>query len=248
MSAPRATRTIGYVRVSSRQQAEQGLSLAAQRAKLEAYARLYGLDLVEIVVDRLSAKTLKRPALQQALDRLRDGSAEALLIAKLDRLTRSVRDLGQLLEEGFASGRWTLLSVGEQIDGRSAAGRLVLNVLTSVAQWEREAIGERTAAVIHHKIALNEYVGGQPPFGYRLAKDARHLRRHRAEQRVLAEVRSLRARKLSLRQIAARLADRGWRSRSSRPFDAGQIARMLRHVGSSSSRRSSTKRHMATAA
>jgi hypothetical protein len=68
---------------------------------------------------------------------LKEGEAEALLVVKLDRLTRSVVDLGTLVERYFAPGKAALLSVGEQIDTRSAAGRLVLNVLASVSQIER---------------------------------------------------------------------------------------------------------------
>src|SRR5216684_2636542 len=85
---------------------------------------------------------LDRPGLQRALAMLKAGEGEALLGVKLDRLTRSVVDLGTLVERYFVPGKAALLSVGEQIDTRSAAGRLVLNVLASVSQWEREAIGE----------------------------------------------------------------------------------------------------------
>ncbi len=136
------TRTIAYLRVSSDKQADRGVSLDAQRAKLKAYAELYELDLVDVVVDAgLSAKSLDRPGLQRALGMLKAGDAEALLVVRLDRLTRSVVDLGTLVERYIAPGKAALLSVGEQIDTRSAAGRLVLNVLASVSQWEREAIG-----------------------------------------------------------------------------------------------------------
>jgi hypothetical protein len=96
---------------------------------------------------------------------LKRSEAEALLIAKLDRLTRSVVDLGSLVERYFAPGKAALLSVSEQIDTRSAAGRLVLDVLAS--QWEREAIGERTATAMQHKAAQGEYTGGPPPYGRR---------------------------------------------------------------------------------
>ena len=82
-----------------------------------------------------SAKSLDRPGLQRALGMLKAGEAEALLVVKLDRLTRSVVDLGTLVERYFAPGKAALLSVGEQIDTRSAAARLVLNVLASVSQW-----------------------------------------------------------------------------------------------------------------
>jgi site-specific DNA recombinase len=128
------------------------VSLDAQRAKLKAYAEIYELDLVEVVVDAgQSAKSLDRPGLQRALGMLKAGQAEPLLVVKLDRLTRSVVDLGTLVERYFAPGKVALLSVGEQIDTRSAAGRLVLNVLASVSQWEREAIGERTATAMQYK-------------------------------------------------------------------------------------------------
>jgi site-specific DNA recombinase len=96
---------------------------------------------------------------------LKDGTAEALLVVKLDRLTRSVVDLGTLVDRYFAPGKAALLSVGEQIDTRSAAGRLVLNVLASVSQWEREAIGERTATAMQHKASQGEYTAGKRPTG-----------------------------------------------------------------------------------
>ena len=127
-----ATRTIAYVRVSTDKQADRGVSLDAQQAKAKAYAELYDLDIVEVVIDAgVSAKTLDRPGLERALGMLKAGKADALLVVKLDRLTRSVRDLGHLLERYFAPGKAALLSVGEQIDTRSAGGRLVLNVLAS---------------------------------------------------------------------------------------------------------------------
>jgi len=109
---------------------------------------------------------------------LKAGEAEALLVVKLDRLTRSVVDLGSLVERYFAPGKAALLSVGEQIDTRSAAGRLVLNVLASVSQWEREAIGERTATVMQHKARQGEYTGGQAPYGRRVAADGSQLEPH----------------------------------------------------------------------
>src|ERR1700687_1437154 len=155
------TRAVAYLRVSTEKQADKGVSLDAQRAKVEAYAQLYEVDLVEVIVDAgVSAKTLDRPGLGKALGMLKTRQAEALLVVKLDRLTRSVVHLGQLVEDYCADGKWPLLPVGEQIDPRSAAGRLVLNVLASVSQWEREAIGERTAAAVPQQAGGWEYNGG----------------------------------------------------------------------------------------
>jgi DNA invertase Pin-like site-specific DNA recombinase len=222
------TRTIAYVRVSTDKQADKGVSLSAQRAKCAAYAELYDLELVEVIVDAgESAKTLDRPGLQRALALLKVGKAEALLVVKLDRLTRSVRDLGDLVAGPFAQGKAALLSVGEQIDTRSAAGRLVLNVLASVSQWEREAIGERTSTALQHKKSLGEYTGGVVPYGFRLARDGQHLKEHQGEQPVLAEARRLRSAGLSLRAVARELGRKGFRSRVGRAVGPKQIAGMV---------------------
>ena len=222
------TRAVAYLRVSTDKQADKGVSLDVQRAKVEAYAQLYELDLVEVIVDAgVSAKTLDRPGLGKALGMLKTRQAEALLVVKLDRLTRSVVHLGELVADYFADGKWALLSVGEQIDTRSAAGRLVLNVLASVSQWEREAIGERTSAAMQHKVSLGEYTGGDLPYGFGLGPDGEKLIENAEEQKVLAAARGLRGAGLSLRSVARDLNAQGFRSRTGKQFAHVQIARML---------------------
>jgi DNA invertase Pin-like site-specific DNA recombinase len=222
------TRTIAYLRVSTDKQADRGVSLDAQRAKVKAYAELYDLELAEVIVDAgESAKSLDRPGLKRALGVLKTGDAEALLVVKLDRLTRSVVDLGTLVERYFAPGKAALLSVGEQNDTRSAAGRLVLNVLASVSQWEREAIGERTATAMQHKAKQGEYTGGQAPYGRRIAPDGARLEPDSEEQAARAVARQPRAQGLSLRRVAAELERRGVRSRTGRGFAPVQVARMV---------------------
>ena len=222
------TRTVAYLRVSTAKQADKGISLDAQRAKVEAYASLYDLDLVDVIVDAgVSAKSLKREGLSRGLSMLRSGAADALLVVKLDRLTRSVRDLGHLVDSYFANGKWALMSVSEQIDTRTAAGRLVLNVLGAVSQREREAIGERTSAALQYKASNNEYTGGRIPYGFVLAADGVHLEEHPAEQAVMREARALRATGLSLRKVAAELAELGLTARNQKALAATQIQRML---------------------
>lgn len=225
---PTLVRAVAYVRVSTDKQAESGVSLDEQRAKIAAYAALYGLDVIDVVVEGgASAKTLDRPGLSQALSLLRSGKADALVVAKLDRLTRSVRDLGDLVERYFASGKAALLSVSEQVDTRSASGRMVLNLLGSLAQWERETIGERTSAAMRHKVNMGEYVGGAPPYGFRVAADGVQLEPVATEQEVRMEARALRAAGLSFRAVTAQLSAAGARSRSGRPFEPMQIRRMV---------------------
>jgi len=225
------TKCIAYLRVSTDQQADKGVSLDAQRAKAEAYAQLYDLTLVEVIVDAgVSAKTLDRPGLQKALAMLRSGEAQALLVAKLDRLTRSVVHLGELVDDYFSEGKSALLSVGEQIDTRSAAGRLVLNILASVSQWEREAIGERTATAMRHKASQGEYCGGRAPFGYRVAPDGERLESEPAEQIAIELAKKMRGEQRSLRDVAQVLELAGIRSRTGKVFAPVQIARMVEHV------------------
>jgi DNA invertase Pin-like site-specific DNA recombinase len=221
------TRAIAYVRVSTDKQADRGVSLEAQEAKIRAYASVYDLDLVDVVIDAgASAKTLDRPGLTRVLSAVKRGEVDAVVVMKLDRLTRSVVDLGTLVDRYFQ--RCGLLSVSEQIDTRTAAGRLVLNVLASVAQWEREAIGERTSVAMKHKAAKGEFIGGHSaPYGFTLAADGVALVEVEAEQAVIGEARALRAAGLSLRSAAAELARRGFLARAGRPFAAEQVRRMV---------------------
>jgi DNA invertase Pin-like site-specific DNA recombinase len=203
-----AKRVIGYVRVSTDKQAEHGVSLDAQQEKLRQYAALYDLEIVEIVVDDgASAKDLDRPNLPRVLDALRDGVADAILVTKLDRLTRSVKDLGDLLERSNREG-WSIRSVGEQLDTASAAGRLVVNILGAVSQWEREAIGERTAAALSHKKSKGEYCGGKVPFGFRVEDGM--LVKDEQQAAAAVRIRQLHASGVSLRKIADALTTEGY--------------------------------------
>src|SRR4051794_22694194 len=102
--APRM-RVVGYVRVSTDQQAQEGVSLDAQRSRLKAYCVSQDLQLVDIITDDgFSAKSLERPGLRAALGMLTAGKAEGIVVAKLDRITRSVKDLGHLCDTYFREG------------------------------------------------------------------------------------------------------------------------------------------------
>ena len=136
---------------------------------------------------------------------------KSVIVAKLDRLTRSVKDLAELLERLYRRGV-SLVSVAESLDTGSASGRLVLNIMTAVSQWGREAIGERTRDALSHKKPKGERVG-TVPFGYELAPDGVHLDPEPAEQAMLDKIRELRASGYTLRQIADELNGRGFRTR-----------------------------------
>jgi site-specific DNA recombinase len=171
---------IGYVRVSTDRQAEQGFSLEAQEAKIRAMATVRGADLAEVIIDGgESAKSLNRPGLQRLLGLINAGKIDSLIVAKLNRLTRSVKDLCGLLEL-FEKRRVALISIAESLDTGSAAGRLVITIMGAVSQWEREAIGERTRDALRHRRGKGERVGNIE-FGYRLSADGLHLEEDSAE-------------------------------------------------------------------
>ena len=147
-------------------------------------------------------------------------------IAKLDRLTRSVKDLCTLLER-FERRGVALVSVAESLDTGSAAGRLVLNIMTSVSQWEREAGGERTRAALSHKKSQGQRVGNIP-YGCRLAADRVHLEDDPDEQALLAEIRQLRGEGRTLRGIAAALNHRAYTTRRETAWRLESVARVLK--------------------
>ena len=225
------TKVIGYIRVSTAHQAEEGVSLEAQKQRLGTYAELFHLDLQDIIVDAgQSAKTLQRPGLQQALAQLTTHQVQALLITKLDRLTRSVKDLSQLLETYFTANNAGLISVAENIDTTSAAGRLVLNVLVSVGQWEREAIGERTREALKHLSNSGTRLG-QPPLGYEYTThDHQRIRQPiDREQQILARIQQLRTSGFTIRAIAKTLTQEGYRTkRGFTTWSTSSIHRVLR--------------------
>src|ERR1039458_238378 len=220
-------KTLGYVRVSTDKQAERGVSVEAQAEKIRAMAVVHNAKLAEIIVDGgESAKSLNRPGIVRLLAMVDAGEVQTVIIAKLDRLTRSVKDLCTLLER-FERRGVALVSVAESLDTSSAARRLVLNIMRAVSQWEREAIGERTRDAMRHKRSNGERVGNIP-YGYRLAADGRHLEEDPGEQKLLAEIRRLRRAGATLRGIAATLNERAFVTRRGSAWRLESVVRVLK--------------------
>jgi DNA invertase Pin-like site-specific DNA recombinase len=167
---PERAKFVGYVRVSTCGQAEDGVSVDAQTARLMAYAVAMDVELVDVVVDAgYSAKTLERPGMKRVLGMLDRGEIAGVIVTKLDRITRSLADLGMLVDRYFTKAA-SLLSVSDSIDTRTASGRLVLNVLGSVSQWEREIISERTKEAMSHIKREGARIG-RLPLGYKRSEE-----------------------------------------------------------------------------
>lgn len=187
------TKVLGYARVSTAEQAVGGYGMDAQEAAIRAEVERRGWVLVGIVREEGSGKDTDRPGLLDALRQVRDGSASGLIVAKLDRLSRSVIDFGSILERMNEWGA-TLVALDLQVDTSTPTGKLIANVLASVAEWERETIGQRTRDGLAAARAK-----GQPISGPSVA-DNPELRDRIAR---------MRAEGMTLRAIAAALNDAG---------------------------------------
>jgi site-specific DNA recombinase len=220
-------KAIGYIRVSTDKQAEHGVSLDAQCEKIKAMAIVREVELTEMIIDAgESAKSLNRTGMARLLELVNGRKIDTVIITKLDRLTRSVRDLADLLEL-FEKRGVSLISVNESLDTATAAGRLVLNVMASVSQWEREAIGERTRDAMRHKKANGERVG-TISFGYRLAPDGLHVEPEPIEQEILYRIRELREAGFTLDAIATELTTQGFTTRRGGAWKKQHIHNILK--------------------
>lgn len=140
-------KVIGYTRVSTDEQGRSGLGLAAQRRALEDQALAKGWEVTWMSDEGASGKNLARPALQRALAALKAGEAEALVVAKLDRLSRSMQDFTNLLQTAMKQ-KWALVALDVGMDTTTPSGELVAHVMASVAHWERRVISDRTSAAL----------------------------------------------------------------------------------------------------
>jgi DNA invertase Pin-like site-specific DNA recombinase len=171
---------VGYVRVSTEEQRMSGAGLAAQRATIEAECRRRGWHLVEIIEDAgYSAKDLKRPGVQAALEALRGGGADALVVAKLDRLSRSMLDFTAIMAKATKQS-WALVALDCAVDTTTPAGEAMAHVLATFAQFERRLIGQRTREALAAKRAAGVRLGrpvSLPPTVRRRIEDDREAGR-----------------------------------------------------------------------
>ena len=162
---------LGYSRVSSEEQAQHGISIDAQRTILEGWAAMTSRQ-IRIYEDAgYSGKNINRPALQQLLTECRSGSVSAVVVWKLDRLSRSLRDTLAIIEDILQPRGITLVSVTESIDTSTPSGRMMLNLLASFAQLEREQDSDRVVMAHKHLARDCKYLGGHVPLGYRIDAD-----------------------------------------------------------------------------
>jgi DNA invertase Pin-like site-specific DNA recombinase len=154
-----STTVIGYVRVSTLEQADSGAGLAAQQAAIESECARKGWTLAKVYVDAgYSAKSLDRPALTEALSVLAAGQATALVVSKVDRLSRSVLDFATVLATAERQ-RWCVSALDLGLDMSTPTGQLMASIVSAVSEYERKLIGQRTSAALQARKAAGVVLG-----------------------------------------------------------------------------------------
>lgn len=159
-----------YVRVSTEEQAKEGYSIAAQKQRLNEFAKSQGWEIYKVYVDEgFSAKNLERPKMQKMIDDIKKNKFEVVLVYRLDRLVRSVVDLHELLNL-FEENNVMFKSATEMFDTTSAMGRFFITLVGAMAEWERENLGERIYMGMKRMAQEGKRAGGPTPYGYNLVE------------------------------------------------------------------------------
>jgi site-specific DNA recombinase len=226
---------VGYVRVSTD---EQEVSLKAQQEQIRAQATLKGVKLLDILVDDAKfSGDMNRDGMKKVLELVQARKVSAVIVTKLDRLTRSTRDMIHLMEL-FEKKKVALVSIGETLDTKSPTGRFFVRMLANIGELERETIGYRTRTGMQQLKSLGMPVGNAP-YGHRRPATSNQgiplaeklpLLVNESEQKVLDMVRELRGENVSLRKIAAELNAAGLRTRKGTEWRFQYVARMVRNM------------------
>lgn len=215
--------TVGlYIRVSTQEQAKEGYSIGAQKERLIAYCTAQGWSDYKLYVDEgVSAKDTNRPQLQQLMNDVRTGKINMILVYRLDRFTRSVRDLYTLLD-GLEKYKCAFKSATELYDTSSAMGRMFIGLVALLAQWETENLSERIKMALEEKVSGGERVGNVP-YGFDLNKDEKLVANEQAAtvQMMIEKVKN----GMSARQLAKYLN----RTNNDRTWHPQGVLRVLRN-------------------
>lgn len=202
-------KAIAYCRVSTEGQATDGVSLAAQGARIQAWCVANDMAIIEAHVDAglSGCRSDNRPGLQAALTAACRHKA-ALVVYSLSRLARSTKDAIAISERLAKSGA-DLVSISERLDTTSAAGKLTFRLFAVLAEFERDQVAERTKTALGHLRNKGKRISGRLPFGYDLSSDGESLLPNAVEQAGLQLISDLRSQGFGRRRIADHLNTHG---------------------------------------
>ena len=157
-----------YVRVSTQEQAKEGISISAQKERLIAFAKAKDFNITKIYADEgYSAGSMKRPMFQQLIQDAEKGLFSNILVYKVDRFSRNLKDLITILDD-FKNNGINFISATEPIDTTSAIGNAFMQIIGVFAELERGMVAERVSLAFEKKINAREYFA-RPPLGYKFS-------------------------------------------------------------------------------
>jgi len=218
---------IGYIRVSTEKQANEGVSLEAQEAKIVNWCKANDYELVKVYVDAgISGKRMDtRKELLAALASLKKGMA--LVSYSLSRLARSTKD-ALAIGEAVAKKKADLVSLTEQIDTTTAAGKMMFQMLSVLAEFERNLVAERTTNALQHKKATNQKYTNITPYGFEAIEG--RLVQVQAEAAVVAEIQAARAGGNTLQSIADNLNGRSIPTKTGKTWQPATIHLLMKRT------------------
>lgn len=217
-----------YVRVSTEAQELEGYSLEEQERLCRSAIESKEWEYVRTYTDGgFSGKTVDRPALQEMLKDIESGKIDAVLIYKLDRLSRSQKDTVMLIEDYFLKNEVDIVSLKETLDTSTPWGRAMIGILAAFNQLDRETIVMRTTMGRRAKAKTGGYTGGRPPIGYKV--ENKELVVDEREAWIVREIFKMRKRKMSYRAIADTLERRGILGRDKAPIQYTTVGSIINH-------------------
>lgn len=216
---------LGYIRVSTDEQVE-GFGLNAQRASVESYAKALGYELEDVIADEgYSGSTMDRPGIQRVLETMRGCDYAGVIVYKLDRISRSLKDILVVHDDIFVPCGSGIISVKEQFDTTTAAGKLFFQMLGGFAEFERSVINERMMSGKEQKAKQGKFAGGSAPFGYDLVNGELVINEEQAEW--VRTVFQMRAEGVTMQAIADTLNNEGVQTKRGAEWSRKQVMDML---------------------
>lgn len=217
-----------YIRVSTEEQAREGYSIEAQKNKLTAYCQIHDIDIFGYYIDDgISGKSLERPRVKELIADIKNKKIDTIVVFKLDRLTRSVKDLLMLMDL-FDKHKTKFISLSEQIDTSSATGRMFVQLLGVFAEWERSVIGERVVVGMEQRAKTGKYTARRV-LGYDYDPETQTYSINEEEAKIVRLVFERHNQGKGYFAIAKELNSLGYRSKDGNMFANNSLVHMVNH-------------------
>ncbi|HFL6982240.1 TPA: recombinase family protein [Staphylococcus aureus] len=216
----------GYIRVSTERQVE-GYSIEGQITQIEQYCQFNGYELVDIYADRgISGKSMNHPELQRMLNDAKNGKLDCVMVYKTNRLARNTSDLLTIVEE-LHRQNVEFFSLSERMEVKNSTGKLMLQMLASFSEFERNTILENIYNGQHQR-ALKGYYQGNLPLGYNNIPDnKKELMINQHEANIVKYIFESYAKGHGYRKIANALNHKGYVTKKGNPFSINSITYIL---------------------